>query len=70
MVAVAVETAPTLDIGTPHVLFEGQFSGSYDVSPDCQRFVMKRELRGEAHRQLNVVLNWYEELKRLVPAEN
>ncbi len=39
----------------------------YDVTPDLQRFLMFKE--GEASRvtQLNVVLNWFEELKRLVP---
>jgi len=54
------------------VLFEGSYVTSqysftkqyYDISPDGQRFVMIKE-QGES--QINVVLNWFEELKRLVP---
>ncbi len=37
----------------------------YDISSDGQRLLMIREQREEP--QINVVLNWSEELKRLVP---
>ncbi len=75
MMIVSVETEPSFSVGRPRVLFEGsyvttQFSPGkqyYDISPDGQRFVMIRE-GGEA--QINVVLNWFEELKRLVPTTN
>ena len=42
---------------------------NYDVSPDGQRFpVLKPVEQKEAPlTQINVVLNWSEELKRLVP---
>jgi hypothetical protein len=41
----------------------------YDVSPDGQRFLMLKPAdQAEASpTQINVVLNWFEELKRLVP---
>jgi hypothetical protein len=41
---------------------------SYDVFPDGQHFVMI-EVDREASRitHFNVILNWFEELKRLVP---
>ena len=40
----------------------------YDVSPDGQRFLMvKRSEQAQAPTQINVVLNWFEELKRRVP---
>ncbi len=41
----------------------------YDVAPDGQRFLMIKEAdEGEGQLgQINVVLNWFEELKRLVP---
>jgi hypothetical protein len=44
---------------------------NYDVSRDGQRFLMvKAGAAGEAApTQINVVFNWFEELKRLVPAE-
>jgi hypothetical protein len=58
------------------VLFEGRFlptpltAPNYDVSPDGQRFLMLKaaEPEGEGPTQINVVFNWFEELKRRVPA--
>jgi hypothetical protein len=38
---------------------------NYDVSPDGQRFVMVKD--DSASGRINLVLNWHEELKRLVP---
>ena len=74
MKVVSIETAPTLKVGIPRVLFEGRYLATdrsygdqlFDVSSDCQQFVMTRT-SDQAH--LNVVLNWSEELKRLVPTE-
>ena len=44
-------------------------SRPYDVSPDGQRFLMiKEDLTAAKPAGLIVVLNWPEELKRLVPA--
>ncbi len=75
MMVVSVETDPTFNTDRPRELFEGSyristtnpgFSQYYDISTDGQRFLMiKIEQQGEA--QINVVLNWFEELKRLVP---
>ena len=73
MMAVDVKTSPTVTIGTPHRLFERRFNPSlgywanYDVTPDGQRFLMIKGTGLEAPRQINVVLNWFEELNRLVP---
>ena len=63
--------------GTPARLLEGQyFSGGegttvrqYDVTADGQRFLMmKEEARDtDAAPSIDVVQNWHEELKRLVP---
>jgi hypothetical protein len=43
---------------------------SYDVSPDGQRFLTIQAATGPEGRraQLVVVLNWFEELQRRVPA--
>jgi hypothetical protein len=43
---------------------------SYDVSPDGQRFLMIKETDVGGGQQINLVLNWFEELKRLVPTDN
>jgi hypothetical protein len=41
---------------------------NYDVSPDGQRFLMIKPSEQEsAATQVNVVLNWSDELRRLVP---
>ena len=67
---------PGLVLGTPRMLFEGAYMSVrgprlYDLAPDADRFLMQR--RGDA-RAINdaplpqvLVLNWFEELKRLVP---
>jgi hypothetical protein len=42
----------------------------YDVSPDGQRILMVKpsESAEAGPTQINVVLNWFEELKQIVPA--
>ena len=76
MMAVPVTTQPNFRAGTPTLLFEGQYHNdfnwsppNYDVTPDGQRFLMIQPGEQEAATQINVVLNWFEELKRLVPTE-
>jgi eukaryotic-like serine/threonine-protein kinase len=74
MMAVAVSTTPPFQVQKPRVLFEGEYARpdpmtSYDVTPDG-RFVMVRgETQSSAPSPLHVVLNWFEELKARVPAE-
>jgi len=77
---VDITTEPAFRAGTPRLLFEAGYEGTgpgfdganYDVSPDGQRFVMVQasKVQQEAVTQINVVLNWFEELKRLVPTDN
>jgi len=75
MMAVSVETESTFRSGRPEILFEGRYVTSrfvpefqyYDISPDGQRFLMIKAVEGSQSGQINVVLNWSEELKRLVP---
>ena len=79
MMAVSVETDPTLVPGNPKLLFERHYyeettgSRNYDVSPDGQRFLMIKEGDSSEDRrnrtELIVVENWFEELKRLAPVE-
>jgi hypothetical protein len=75
IMAVEITTQPGFAAGRPKALFEGPYlptAGSfpyYDVSPDGQRFLMLKpvESQASAPTQINVVLNWFEELKRKVP---
>jgi len=41
---------------------------TYDVTRDGQRFLMVKDQSGSA-TQINVVVNWFDELKRLVPVK-
>ncbi len=71
MMVVGVTTTPTFTASNPRLLFEGRFiegAKTYDVAPDGQRFLVVRPSEQEINAtQINVVLNWFEELKRLVP---
>jgi serine/threonine protein kinase/Tol biopolymer transport system component len=67
--SVAVQTQPEFRAEAPKVMFEGPYLNvpgvSYDVAPDGQHFIMIEENQKQAPTtQLNVVLNWFEELKR------
>ncbi len=67
--SVTVSTRPTFDAGRPRMVFEGNYlnvSGiSYDITADGRRFVLIRGLDAPPAREIHVVLNWFEELKRL-----
>jgi serine/threonine-protein kinase len=79
MMAVDISTQPGFAAGKPRQLFErhylanpiGNARPNYDISADGQRFLMVKPVDQEeaARTQINVVLNWTEELKRLVPPE-
>ena len=76
MMVVDVAFAPAFSASRPRLLFEGRYEVSflvtdqrfYDVSPDGQRFLMVKSDTPTVPRQLHLVVNWFEELKRLVPA--
>ena len=77
MMSVGVSAGVELDPEAPVMLFEERFeldpfaqdSRNYDVTSDGQRFVMIRREENE-ESQLHIVLNWFQELRRLAPAEN
>jgi serine/threonine-protein kinase len=76
IMAVEVDTKSGFSAGTPRMRFEGAYLPTpvvvpnYDVSPDGQRFLMLKpaETQTSAPTQINVVLNWFTELKQRVPA--
>jgi eukaryotic-like serine/threonine-protein kinase len=75
MMSVDVKTGPTLVVGKPRRVFEGHYATSgalfanYDVTPDGKRLLMVKGSVQEGPAQINVVLNWLEEVKRLVATE-
>ena len=73
LMGVEVRTEPELELSEPYVLFDdklfraGSYVQEYDVSPDGQRFVFLELEQGQDGLDLVVVLNWLDELERLVP---
>ncbi len=60
---VAAATSPAFSPSRPEVLFEGDYEG-WDIAPDGKRFLMiKDETAESAPKHLNVVFNWFEDLK-------
>ena len=77
VMSVAIETEPTFALGTRERLFDtapyvtdlGNRRAA--IHPDGQRFLVLKELEGSddtlGPQSVILVLNWFEELKRLVP---
>ncbi len=82
---VPVNMEPAFSAGTPRVLFQGKYvsftpvlasvdSSPWDISPDGKRFLMMKEVAAEGSaggglRRINIVLNWFEELKQRAPGK-
>ena len=70
MMAVAVPNDPSLKPGKPIELFRGSYKhigewpANYDYDNSGERFLMVKE---RTAKEIVIVLNWFEELKRLVP---
>jgi len=75
MMAVDYTAQSKFSAGKPKMLFQGPYTptprsaSDYDVSPDGQRFLMLRAAE-QVPGQINVVLNWTEELKQKAPVGN
>jgi len=76
MMVVGITMQPSFSVGKPKMLFAGEYVlpgfpssyENYDISPDGQRFLMVKDSEQAAEvTQINVVLNWFEELKQKVP---
>ena len=72
IMAANVSAGHDVVLSDPRLLFEQRYAygantalANYDVSVDGQRFVMVKNDAGASH--LNVVLNWFDELKSRVP---
>ncbi len=75
LVSVKLRTTPQFMVESPVVVLENTFlpgpGRPYDISPDGQKFILINETRVDQTSarapQLNFILNWNQELKRLVP---
>jgi len=72
LMAVPVETELNFEAGTPELITSGYYyypaARNYDVSHDGERFLMIKESADVA--EFEVVIHWFEELKRLVPTND
>ena len=74
--AVPYETEPTFKFGKPEMLFIGDYidlpGRGWDVHPDGQKFLLVKRLEEykKKYMQINVVTNWFEEIKQKVHKEN
>jgi len=82
VMAVSVNTDPNFSHETPETLFQGTYlyldgvvGTLWDISPDGKRFLMQKQSLGESvtegvsRPKINIVLNWFEELKERVPVD-
>ena len=73
IMSVGVEPDGALHFGKPEVAVRGSYAApfgltrNYDISPDGKRFLLLKETDEQSPPHVIVVLNWFEELKRLVP---
>jgi eukaryotic-like serine/threonine-protein kinase len=73
LMAVDVDTGLSFRAGTSRMLFEREYARlvwgetNYDVSSDGRRFLMIKGENETPNTDLQLILNWSEELKRLVP---
>ena len=51
------------------LLIEMQGIGSFDLAPDGKTLAISRRPLEDIATEIHVVLNWFEELKRLVPTD-
>jgi hypothetical protein len=73
VIAVPIDTKSTFNAEKPRVLFrEPYITWAWDISPDGKRFLMMKQhgaLTARGPRRINIVLNWFEELKQRVPVK-
>jgi serine/threonine-protein kinase len=74
MMSVSIQTKPLFSAGAPRLVFQGRYEKlpgpgtHYGITPDGQQFIMIKPGNAEpAASEINVVLNWFEELKQRVP---
>jgi len=77
IMAVDIDTEASFSAGKPRMLFDGPYlptSASFpwwDVSPDGERFLMLKPVESQtsAPTEIQIVLNWFEELKTKAPVK-
>jgi serine/threonine-protein kinase len=61
-----VQTTASFSTGTPEQLFEGRYP-QLDVTSDHQRFIVTVPKEKENRDHVNVIVNWFEEVRKRAP---
>ena len=70
MMAIPLSTGDSVEPGTPERLFDSVQTFQFDMSRNGQRFLTIEPAEAADSRvQINVELNWHEELKARVPVD-
>jgi len=75
--AVDIETEPKFSVSRPATVFEDTFEpwtgepgfSNYDIAPDGKRLLMSAPEARTEIKLVHIVLNWFQELERLVPTK-
>jgi Tol biopolymer transport system component len=73
--SVDVISGDPLRFGSEELLFEGSFEpgvtwgSKWDIHPDGDRFLMLQGAYPDPPKGIRVIVNWFDELERLVPTE-
>ena len=75
IIAVDVSLTPSFRASAPRELFRGRFLyanqlRTYDVHPDGRFLMIEDDEERPTHGSVRIVLNWFDELERLVPGGN
>jgi Tol biopolymer transport system component len=68
LMEVKVTTQPTLKVGKPHIFLNGPYNWSFDIAPDNRKLLVLKNQPASAVSQVDVVLNWLENLKNAASA--
>ena len=73
MMSVAIQSQKEFSYETPKLVFKVPFESysitHYDYDHLNNRFIMLKQDKSSVPRQINIVLNWVEELKRIVSSD-
>jgi Tol biopolymer transport system component len=75
IMSVPFTTNPIFSIGNPELLFEGPYllgspgAHNYDVTPDGQRFLMIKASEPEGSLGIQILTNWFDDVKARVPTK-
>ena len=69
LMSVDVQLEPELRVGASRALFERPNMVGFDVTPDGNRFLVLENNTESMPTQIEVVLDWFDELERLAPTK-